>query len=195
MIKVVAIFAALIGICAATAHAEVVEVPLTGLQGVYTTGGTYRTAHVQLDRTPIAVHSVRIRFSGESTVRYWYCDLEDSIPIPVKFYAEINDPITAGLWFGGGATAEESGEYQIESGFYASHKPNSPTPTWDFLIQYGSCGVSLEGCCNPASDLCQPYSTFSDATVASAILMIDAEFPVPVGETSWGRIKALFESP
>jgi hypothetical protein len=195
MIKVVALFAALIGIGVATAHAEVVEVPLTGLLGVYTTGGTYRTAYVQLDRAPTAVHSIRIRFLGESTVRDWYCDLEDSIPIPVKFYAEINDPITTGLWFGGGSTPEESGEYQIESAFYADHRPKHPTPSWDFLIQYGSCLVSLEGAGNPASDLCQPYSTFSDATVASAILLIDAEFPVPVEETSWGRIKALYESP
>lgn len=193
MIKVVAAFVAIMCIGTLTSQAEVVEVPLPGLLGVYTTGGTYRAAYFQLERAPTAVHSVEIRFSGESTVRYWYCDLEGPFPIPVKFYAEINDPITPGWWFGGGTTPKESGEFQIESLFHADQRPNHATPTWDFLVEYGSCVVRLRGTGNPGSDLCQPYTTYSDADVTTAVLLIDGEFPVPVDSKSWGAIKALYE--
>jgi len=152
MIKVVVIVVAIICICMVTSHAEVVEVPLPGLLGMYTRAGPIEQRTSTWTAPRLLFIAIRIRFSGESTVRDWYCDLEGPFPISVKFYAEINDPITPGLWFGGGPTPNESGQFQIESAFHADQRPNHRTPTWDFLIQYGSCVVGWQGAGNPAPD-------------------------------------------
>jgi hypothetical protein len=59
----------------------------------------------------------------------------------------------------------------------------------------GQADIKVVGVPSEYPDICYPVSASPTLTVTEAVLIVDAEFPVPVEATTWGRIKALFESP
>jgi hypothetical protein len=106
-----------------------------------------------------------------------------------ELYADMADPTTGGTWHAGDSTPEVAGEFQILEPF----TPRCCDPaSWDFLLD-GQGDISLRGVPLGLVDLCQPISAPPEATVNEAVLVLDAEFPVPTDATTWGRIKGLYE--
>jgi hypothetical protein len=173
------------------AEAEVIEVPLTGLNCAYTCQPSpSRTAVFTLRSILVVVRSVSIRLSGETTVRQWFCDLDPPFDLPVTLYAAIPDPLTGGEWYTYGVAAPVTGPFEMERRFVPYAPKYFGQPTWDFLRTGGS--VTVYGGGAPIIDICWPIGELSDATVSGASLLVDGDFPIPVEPTTWGHIKSLF---
>ena len=173
------------------AEAEIINVPLAGLNGVYTCQPSpSRTAVFTLRSVPVVVRSVSIKLSGETTVRQWFCDLDPPFDLPVTLYAAIPDPLTGGVWYTYGVAAPVTGPFEIERRFVPYAPEYFGQPTWDFLRTGGNVGVYGGGA--PIIDICWSIGELSSATVTSASLLIDGDFPIPVEPTTWGHIKSLF---
>ena len=85
---------------------------------------------------------------------------------------------------------EVPGTFEWTGQFHA----NPSTTTWEFLMD-GQAEISLFGAPAGLVDLCWPLTAYPTGTVEEAVLFVDAEFPVAVEPTSWGRIKALYDTP
>ena len=75
----------------------------------------------------------------------------------------------------------------------AQFRPSPHTTTWSFLMD-GEADISLFGAPAGLVGLCWPVSSPPTAVVEEAVLIVDAEYAVPVEATSWGRIKALYDA-
>jgi hypothetical protein len=187
MLRILLVFVTLSWCMVGVAAATVVEVPLPELSGRYYDTETYqRTAPFHLLPIPVAVHSVSLRLVGTLTIRLAYCDF-DPFPTMFAFEANLPDPATEGAWgawFGSDANGsfDQSIVFSTRSG-----------ASWGGL-ETGFGEVTLSGMGCPVVDGCWPLTLCSEAVVEEAYLVVDAEFPIPVGEATWGRIKALFES-
>ncbi len=163
--------------------AEIVQIPLTGLLGSYP---AVRTATFQLPDEPIIVRGAALKLSGEAIVGADSCEWGGPYPWPTQFNARFLDT-PGGTWYASGGTPELSGPFETNSSFYAL----LGDPTWDFLAD-GQGELTLFGGPYILVGLCWEI-TQPLATVADAVLFVDADFPVPAEPTSWGRIKALFD--
>jgi hypothetical protein len=175
---------------AGLARASIVEIPLPELRGRYYLYDTYqRTAPFGVLPIPAVVHGASLRLVGTLTIRLTYCGIYPSEPYPETFLfqATMPDPTTTGTW-GSGFISNADGSFD-RTVVFASRGG----ATWAFL-QGGTGEVTLfgEGC--PEVDLCWPVTFCSEAFVEDAYLVIDAEFPIPIHESTWGGIKALFEN-
>jgi hypothetical protein len=170
------------------AGAEVIEVPLPALHGIYKEGGTtVRTAAFHLDPPPMVVHAAWIRLSGDATGGTTECEGGGTNPWPFDFSAAMMDSTTGGFWLAGGWTSGETGRFDMTDGF-------SPLfgAGWGFLRDgYGE--VELSGVPSPLVGMCWPVTPPPEAIVEEAVLIIDAAIPVPAEPTTWGSIKALYE--
>ncbi len=178
-------------VAASIVRATVVETPLPELQGRYFLEETFaRTATFRLQAPPILVHAAWLRLTGTVTVRLVYCDYlpYEPYPYPMGFAAEMPRPTPPGWWDGVTHTSSESGSFELTIQF----RPTNAESNWDFLDDgVGELDLWSQGC--PVIDLCWPVTQCTEAFVTDAVLVLDAEFRVPVEDTTWGRVKALFE--
>ena len=178
----------MMALIATAAHATVIEIPLPGLLGTYPLDAqnATRTVSFHLPDPPAVVYGVSFRVSGTTEVGTALCDGVLS-EWPMAIEASMVD--TPGhYWFANALMPYVAGSFAWTSEFHTF----PPNATWGFLID-GSAEVSLWGA--PAglvatcTDVSVPPPT---ATVTEAVLIIDAEFPIPVEPSTWGRIKALY---
>jgi hypothetical protein len=177
-----------------TATAETVEIPLTGLVGTYSSDTpqciSMRSASFQLDRIPEIVYAVSIRISGTGLAGQTYCNF--SWPPPgiqpegMFFRAIMQDSLNASVWETGCVAPDEDSDFECEVQFAAL-----PSATWEYL-KAGRGDVDLYGGYSNPWVECYPV-TCPSATVTEAVLVIQADFPVSIGDESWGAIKALFK--
>lgn len=178
-----------LALVSATARAIPVEIPLPSLLGAYP---PERTIPIHLPFTPTVIHGASFRISGVAQTGTLLCynaetgnwDIE--VVWPVEVFAYVHDGAHYPFWSVTG-WVEVSGAFSLE-------EPCGPHPsnaTWDFLRD-GTGYVTLHagGANYPA--VCGAASPTPTATIADAVLIVDAEFPVPVGTSTWGRIKALY---
>ena len=182
--------------CAAinAAATEIIEIPLPGLVGTYSSETpqcySMRSASFQLDRIPEIVYAVWIRIAGMGVAGQTYCDF--SWPPPgirlegMFFHAFMHDSLNASVWETGCLAPDEDSDFECQVQFVAL-----PRATWEYL-EAGRGDVDLYGGYGNPWVECYPVSCPS-ATVTEAVLVIQADFPVSVGDKSWGAIKALFE--
>jgi len=170
------------------ARAEVIEVLLPGLAGAYSGDSTTtRSAQIQLPRIPDLIHSVSIRVEGVSMVGVAHCQQSGSANIwPMEFVAEMTDSPDE-LWLAFPPPHYSSGEFESTGCF----EPTTEETTWDFLMD-GEGEIALSG--GPLRELllCDPILWPEGGSVTEAWLIVDADFPLAVEATTWGRIKALY---
>jgi hypothetical protein len=170
------------------AAATVVEIPLPDLGGRYFLYETYqRSCLFSLPGHPAIIHSASLRLVGTATIRMTWCAIYPSEPYAelFGFGATMPDATTGGAW-GAGLSRAESGAFDLMVPF----APYSGA-SWGFLDD-GTGEVTLSGGGCPILDSCWPVTECSEANVEQAFLVLDAEFPIPVEQSTWGRVKALF---
>jgi hypothetical protein len=184
LIAVMLMFIPVLGV-----QAEVVEIALPQLEGQYGAGDTWgRGTSFQLPQPPLAVHGAWLRLIGTVNVREVKCVGSAAVPRPVYFDASMRDYASGGWWGVWQATPEDSGEFELTAQFMPNYEP-----TWDFLSDgTGEMGLVAHSC--PESDNCWPVTTCSDAVLTEVVFIVSADFPVPIEPTTWGRIKALYDS-
>lgn len=171
-----------------TSHAEIVEIHVPGVTGPYPVSpGVYtRTITIELPKIPTAIHSASFWIYGSGVPGVADCGNQGAADIwPNEYIAEMPD--------GAG------------SAWYAYHQPyNLPGQfiraaefegmvggeTWDFFMD-GVADLTLSGA--PASALtgCDPV-ILPTGNIFDAYFFLDAEFPLGVEATTWGRVKALY---
>jgi hypothetical protein len=174
---------------AQVAAGTVVEVPLPDLAGRYFIYEVYqRDCVFSLAVVPEVVHGAWLRLVGTATLRLTDCCLYPFEPYlePFIFEGRMADTMTGGAW-GCGLGRFESGAFDLTVPFAAW-----AGASWGFLLDDGVGEVQLAGDGCPKVDSCWPVTECSEAYVEQAFLVLDAEFPIPVEESTWGRIKALF---
>jgi len=173
---------ALILALASIGAAEVVQVPLPELLGVYPQS---QTITIQLPNEPLTVRGATIWLAGEASVGSFYCGLEGPFPLPMQVRARFPD------WPQGPGYVDE--KLPVQPGSFQIRREFRPyrSPTWDFFMDgeaeftfSGGIGALFGGCWV----VVQPQVTLTEA-----VLYIDADFRVPVRTSTWGEIKALYE--
>jgi hypothetical protein len=160
------------------AHAVVVEIPLPGLLGAYPP--VLRTTSFELSAPPSAIHGVSLRISG--TLEFGMLDCEEGqFPTGCNARGDMWDAPTH-LW--------SAGYYMDMAGYFSWTQPfeTSSGATWNFLADGSGeitfqAGYVLTWC----FELRPPT-----VTVTEAVLIVDAEFPVAIESSTWGKIKALY---
>ena len=190
MLKIFLLCVTLSWCMAGATAATVVEFPLPELGGRYYDTETYqRNASFHLLPIPVAVHGASLRLVGTLTIRLTDCGYWPFEPFPQTFVfvGDLPDPTTGGVW-GAGFISDANGSFD-QSIVFSTRSGAS----WEGL-ETGIGEVTLSGTGCPVVDGCWPLTLCSEAVIEQAYLVVDAEFPIPVGEATWGRIKALFES-
>lgn len=172
---------------------ELEETQLPELQGFYSVFDTSSTryASFQLDRIPTRIYNVWIRLSGSANVGEYSCYFysgfpEGPYPYPVDFFATIQDTVNGRPWIAERVAPEETGDFELTIPFQEIY--GWPV-TWDFL-KSGRGTVKLAGGTIIIVAMCCP-DVFPDATVTEAVLIVEADFQVPVDQSTWGSIKSL----
>jgi hypothetical protein len=184
------VFALLSALCLAVppARGEVIEVLLPGLAGAYSGNSTTtRSATIQLPRIPDLIHSVSIRVEGVADVGVAHCQQSGTANVwPMEFIGEMTDS-PDGFWLAFPPPRYSSGPFESAGEF----EPMTETTTWAFLMD-GEGEITLSG--GPASELllCDPIVWPDGGNVTEAWLIVDAEFPLAVEASTWGRVKALY---
>ena len=188
MSKCTAVLCVLVILVAADVRGEILQVPLSDLQGAYTWPEVFSgTATVSVRPIPGVVRAVSLALTGYANVREYICDLTPYRE-PVFFEAFVRDPITGGYWWAGVQSSIDGGPVNAADTF------EQLTPaSWAFLSN-GEVTVSFTVRLLPVIDTCSPDTDYSDAQVYTAVLVIDGDFPIPVGQSTWGRVKAMFET-
>ena len=106
----------------------------------------------------------------------------------MDFFAYMEDTDFAHYWLAGELMPEVAGTF----GWTAEFRPSPHTTTWGFLMD-GEAELTLCGAPIGLVGLCWPIGASPTAIVSEAVLIIDAEFPVPTEKSTWGRIKAIFD--
>jgi hypothetical protein len=170
--------------------ATIVEIPLPELGGRYFLYDTFRrSCTFQLPQRPAMVHGAWLHLTGVATIRLTDCGYDPFEPYPerVDFVPTMPDPTTGGGWGGQAFTPPESGPFELTIEFHTASGAS-----WRFLEDTVG-EIELVGIGWSILDLCYPLTEWSEAFVEQAVLVFDAEFPIPVEENTWGSIKALFE--
>ncbi len=173
-------------VAVAPTRATVVEVPLPELIGTYESTGTSHTVPFVLPVIPSAIYSVSIRITGVSTLGVAQCLLLESVAEdvwPMDFVARFSGD---GWSAGPRVPYDASGPFTNTEVF---HKYPA-TSTWNFLLDgtgtlfFEGFGAFLVGVCSGV--------TPPSVVIESATLLVDGDFVVPVAESTWGKIKALY---
>jgi hypothetical protein len=178
--------------CSESAPAEVVELQLPELRGLYSTEDTVtRYSSFQMETVLLSIARVSIRITGTVTVGEIMCENGAGFmvpqPYPMDFLASMRDTVHGELWMAEQITPMVTGSFELTVPFeqiYGWHV------TWDFLLAgYGE--VRLDGM--PAGTIlsCSP-TIWPAATVTEAVLLVEGEFPVATQSSTWGSIKALY---
>jgi hypothetical protein len=176
-------------------HAEIVEVPLPEFNGDYPGEGIIvpRVVSFQLERVPTVVHGASIRLAGETDVGQLFCSgagLDGYHSWPFNFYAILRDSVSGGSWKADTyAALDQGGPFEITIDFKAR---SGPTPTWSFLLD-GESDIELTGGPVGYVAVCSALTPPPSAVINEATLLIDGDFPIPVEQSTWGRVKAVFK--
>jgi hypothetical protein len=192
MFKTLVVLVGAMVVAANWVNGEIVEIPLPELLGVYPLDehNATRTTTFELPDVPVLIYGASFRVSGTATVGSVSCEWGGPYAWTMDIYASMQDTSFAHVWLASAAMPQDPGPFAWTAEFWRT----PPTTTWGFLMD-GEADLSLTGGPLPLVDLCWPVSEFPRATVVEAVLIVDAEFPVPVEATSWGRIKALYDAP
>ena len=167
----------------------VLEIPLPGLAGRYFLEDVYqRDTSFELPLPPTTVNGAFLRLVGTATIRFTWCD-----PQPSDLYAQsfifhgaLPDYTTGGSgWVDLGMV--ENGPFEI-----TAPMTTRSGASWAFL-ETGTGHIYISGSGCPILDGCWPVTDCSEVFVEEAYFVLDAEFPIPVDGSTWGRIKALYE--
>ncbi len=175
-------------ICGAgVVFAEIVEIPLPQLRGIYSRTDTVeRRATFELPELPVFVRRVSIRVSGEATVGIVYCRWGEFYPWLVCFSATMMDTVTNGSWRASGRTFEKPGFFEFTADF-----GSWLGASWDCLMD-GQGEVTLFDAPSLSLRVCSAQTPEPVAIVTQAVLVLDVEFQVATAARTWGRIKAKF---
>ena len=195
--RVIPLALIIITLAAAAAFAsEIVQVPLPELAGHYAYGSSTRYTPFRMERLPVVVYSVSIRFTGSVTVGEYYCccdpfgEEEGPYPCPMDFWATFQDTVNGHPWSAETHMPDPpvSGNFDVTVPFRGLY---GWTVTWDFLrAGYGT--VQLQG--TPPGFIIECSPTIDpEATITSATLIVTADFPVAVEQSNWGGIKSLYQ--
>lgn len=171
--------------CAAPAWAEVVEIPMPELQGAYPLSETMaeRTTTVHLPALPSVISGAWVRLSGSVVVGEVSCEF-NSGPWPMDFVVYL--PSGEIGWIAGPPPMMTSGDFSVTTAFHRL----APGVDWSFLMD-GEARITLWGAPAYLAGPCSEISTPS-GVIDEAVLIVDAEYPLPVATSTWGRIKALY---
>jgi hypothetical protein len=189
------VLSCMIGFAAINASAaEIVEIQLPALAGTYGSEsmpcGGHRSASFQLDRLPDTIYGVWIRMSGTVVVGQEYCDFSGWPPPYTEaegmlFNPAMKDSLHSAGWGVFFTTPDESSAFEYQVQFL----PGSGA-TWEYL-ESGRGDVSVySGAGSPFVE-CRML-VCPVATINQAVLVIEADFPIATGESSWGAIKSLY---
>jgi hypothetical protein len=177
----------LVSLIASPAHATLVEVSLPGLHGTYPLDAqtNTRTVTFQLPDPPGAVYDAWFAVSGVTQVGQIECD-GNLYAWPTMLFATMEDDSPVKVWYAQELMPEVAGPYSWMARFDATMNA-----TWSFLGD-GTASITLLGAPGEYIHICSPASAPPTLTVTSAVLIIDAEFPIRTEPTTWGRVKALY---
>ena len=184
--KSIVITAALLSL-ASLASATVVEIPLPGLLGNYQ-NAEYSTTIV-LPGYPAVIHGASFRVSGTTTLGQVNCSVVGGgvYPVPMEMYAWMNDDSPSRSWYAEDIAAMAAGG---SFSWTKSFIPLAGSPTWSFLMD-GVGTIYLHGA-DPYSVCGVSASPSASSVVTEAVFIIDADFPILVEPSTWGKIKALY---
>jgi hypothetical protein len=162
--------------------AEIDQIPLPELVGSYPAS---RTVTVQLRDEPMLIRGASIRLIGDATLGAYFCGFDGPFPLSLLLSASFPDT-PSGSWIAEDFVPKQNGAFYMHIDFRAYRDP-----TWEFLMD-GAGELKLMGGTGFLPSGCW-IVTPPSATVTEAVLLIDADFPVPADQSTWGRIKALYE--
>jgi hypothetical protein len=94
-----------------------------------------------------------------------------------------------GLWY---ASVPDAGTVSGAVAWTAAFQGTPPAiTTWSFLLD-GSGEVMLSGAPAGLIGTCTEIISTPSAVIDEAVIIIDAEFAVPVQASTWGGVKALY---
>jgi hypothetical protein len=170
------------------ALAEIIEIPLPGLHGLYPDEGAERGALLEIVPPPVSIDAVWFRLSCTATVGAVECDGGGGGPWPLEFGATMTDETTGGWWSAWELMPEEPGPFSWTARFRPSQ---STPPTWAFLLD-GQAEVQLFGAPMILVGLCWPVNSPPEGVVEEAFLILSGTFAIPIESGTWGRVKALY---
>lgn len=177
-------------LCATPAASEIIEIPVPNLLGSYAGEGDSRTTTVVLPMQPTAINSVSLRIGGTALLGEVMCE-QAGVMAPSDWPMDFSAHFDAGegSWVAGPRVPHDaSGSFTDTRAFFSIP---SVGPTWAFLAD-GNAEVEFQGAAALLVGLCFEVVTYPSAVLDEAVLIIDADFPVPVATSTWGRIKALY---
>jgi hypothetical protein len=169
---------ALLCLLAVSAHVLVVEIPLPGLLGTYPPGE--RTVSFKVSAVPSLIHGASLRISGTTEFGILDCD---GVQYPYHTDA-------AGYMWDTPSSLWSASNYMPVAGYFSWTVPFSSWSgaTWNFLMDgAGDMLFTAGGQGTWCSVLLSPV-----VTVTEAVLIVDAEFPIAVEQSTWGHIKSLY---
>jgi hypothetical protein len=187
MYRIPAALVVLLVLCAPPALAVVIEIPLPDLNGTY---GADRTVPLQLPVAPSVIHGASFRVTGTTQVGTLICyNIETgNYDVPAVWASEafiyVHDGGYLPSWY--------MDKTMVVSGPFSHQDTARPLlgATWDFLLD-GVGVVTFHGG-GTGYTSCAATSATPTVTVTEAVLIIDAEFPIAIESSTWGRIKALY---
>ena len=158
-----------------SAYADVVEIPLPELHGVYPITGSNceRTTSFSLPQPPLRVNGAWFRISGTTEVGQVTCEWGGPYPWPMDFFASMKDTVFAHFWLAYEFMPEVAGPF----GWTAEFQPSPHTTTWGFLMD-GEGEMTLCGAPMPLVLLCRGIPPSPTATVVEAVLMLSVSLSI-----------------
>jgi hypothetical protein len=189
VMKTVAWFAfALCVSLVSTVSAEVFEFELPDLAGM--TAGTNVTTAFVYDGPDGNVNSIMARVIGD--VHYigrveCFTEPPDTSDWPLDFGTALRKPGETGYWTGWPDFLDQVGPFDRTYG----HN----TYSGGFTTVSNGDTIQVDAHFLPAAlvGICHPITPPPTGTVSRALILLDVSAPVPVEESTWGRIKALYE--
>ncbi len=177
----------LILVCgAAAAHAELVEIPLTTLNGTYPGGDPERTEIFAFPWDPAAVDGAFLRVAGTLTEGAVVCD-GDTVAYPMEVGGSMFDD-GGGWWSAWGLHDMTEGAFEFTDAFWGSL---SIPASWDFLgagsgtLHFSGIPVALVG-------LCGPILTDPSGEITEVTLIFDLSSTVNTTPVTWSTLKAVY---
>jgi len=167
--------------------AELVEIPLTTLPGVYPGTGAERTEDFAFLMDPANVLGAFVRIVGVETVGVIECEGSPE-PYPMEIGAYLRDETTGGWWSAYKEFAEAGGAFDVTLAFTGSiFNP----PTWDFLGGGGGT-LYLYGAPVAVVGICGPVLSAPSAEISEVTLIIDMASTVNTEPSTWSTLKAVY---
>lgn len=177
---------------AVPARADIFEVPLPELLGLYdpgVQGGLSKTATFHLPGPPAVVRGATLHLVGTTEVGTIYCGANEYPWFTTSSGQMLDGPNQ--YWVAEADNPGAAGPFDT-NGTFKPLSIQAPAPTWGFLSD-GQADITLF-VSTPPILLGGCYSSWPPpkATVTGAWIRVDADIPVPAAGTSWGALKAIY---